>query len=318
MQKPVQLRQKLEIWSRRANLDIEVGPGIEYVLLAWDTVDIIMDNALHNAAAHGEENGHVQMTWSEIDGRLVASLENNPGPNHEDAMQLQTLHGTNYLFHKESNARISEIGNTHSTFEGRHEMMKAAELLGGEISLVFRERKVVFSLSLELCISSAPAATSLGPGIKLPEGACLLCADDDRAPRAGYSGLAKVLNLQPPDTIILGETYTEAQSITDCVLQEAKERGDHNVICILDQNMDKYDQGQVYGTAITQQLRQRGFEGAIFIRSANDDVKSFMKYKNAGADGCFSKRAKPKDLAVDLLTKCKVIWECRFPDFSEL
>ena len=83
-------------------------------------LDIIMDNALHNAgptnvalyiplpshdrhpdaAAHGEENGHVQMTWSEIDGRLVASLENNPGPNHEDAMQLQTLHGTNYLFHK--------------------------------------------------------------------------------------------------------------------------------------------------------------------------------------------------------------------------
>jgi len=315
MQKPVRLRQKLKTWSRRANLDIEVHTEIpDFVLLAWDTLEILIDNALHNAAGHGEENGPISMAWSEVDGRLVASLENNPGPNHDDAMQLQTLHGANFLFCKESKARISEIGNAQSTFCGRDEMMKAAELLGGDLSLIFDEGKVVFSLSLELCKSSAPATCS---GIKLPEGVCLLCADDDRAPRAGYAGLAKLLDLQPSSTIILGETHTEAQSITDHVLREAKERGDHKVACILDQNMDKYDQGAVYGTAVTQQLRRRGFQGAIFIRSANDDAKSFIKYKNAGADGCFSKRSKTKDLAVEFVAKCKAIWQFRFPDFAD-
>jgi len=121
----------------------------------------------------------------------------------------------------------------------------------------------------------------------LAEQTILICADDDAAPRMAYKGLAKALKAN--DCRIFGKTYAEAADLVKTVLAAAAQSGDDNVICIFDQNMDKYDEGVVYGTEVIRQCRYLGFTGLMFIRSANDDIGSRVIYKNAGANGCLSK-----------------------------
>ena len=67
--------------------------------------------------------------------------------------------------------------------------------------------------------------------------------------------------------------------------------------------MDKYPEGSVKGSNVTKKLRYIKFSGAIFIRSANDDVESVKKYLAAGADACFSKATQPKALAAQLVLR---------------
>ena len=60
--------------------------------------------------------------------------------------------------------------------------------------------------------------------------------------------------------MILGETYEEVLGLTEMILDHAAERGDANVVVILDQNLD-YIAGKAKGTEIITELRQAGFRG---------------------------------------------------------
>jgi len=81
--------------------------------------------------------------------------------------------------------------------------------------------------------------------------------------------------------------------------------------------MDKYTEGGVKGSKVTKKLRDKKFNGAIFIRSANDDIDSVKKYLAAGADGCFSKGTRPRGLAAQLRSQHKLALAVRAQFQSE-
>jgi len=70
--------------------------------------------------------------------------------------------------------------------------------------------------------------------------------------RKGYKPLINVSKAE--DSMVLGESYEEAAGLVDTVLAEAAKRGDGNVVCILDQNME-FPAGLVLGTEVTSSLR---------------------------------------------------------------
>ena len=96
---------------------------------------------------------------------------------------------------------------------------------------------------------------------------------DDKVMRMGYKMLYKKLrNLDINNSVILGATFDVACTVADRVLRFAGQYGEDKTFVILDQNLDGYPEGRVYGTDITKELRVSGFGGPIFIRSANDDI----------------------------------------------
>ena len=110
-----------------------------------------------------------------------------------------------------------------------------------------------------------------------------------------------MLGVVPEHLQILGATYKEACSLHDVVLRAAEEHGERNVICIFDQNMDSYGLTKtVLGTDVVASLRDAGFKGAIFIRSANNSVLDEERYRKAGATSCLSKKGNTKVFAAAL------------------
>ena len=177
--------------------------------------------------------------------------------------------------------------------------------IGASIGLVFypdchgTAAHAVFSLEIDSKVASAPVATG-DESETLDERCMLICADDDKGPRLLYKSLVKKLDVD--NHMIIGEKYTEAAGLVDIVLKAEMDFGGLNVICILDQNMDRYTEGAILGTDVTGRLRECGFKGLIFIRSANDDMASRVAYKNAGADATLSKGTKSiADLAKDIM-----------------
>jgi hypothetical protein len=73
-----------------------------------------------------------------------------------------------------------------------------------------------------------------------------------------------------PDSIILGATFAEAKSSPARLLELANSHGHERVIGILDQNMDTYADGCVYGSDLCKELRAGGFRGVLCIRTANN------------------------------------------------
>lgn len=159
----------------------------------------------------------------------------------------------------------------------------------------------IFSLEFDAKEAPAPPLANADALHKtLAPGCLLICADDDKGPRLSYKGLAKMLGAT--DHMILGSTYEEADGLVETVLKAAQDKGDCNMVCIFDQNMDNYPEGRVLGTDTIKKLRTSGFNGLLFIRSANDDTASRLMYKNAGADSTLSKsNTTMVDLAKEVL-----------------
>jgi len=313
-EQPHEILVCLSHWRKLPNFTLEVSPEVPaWLLLPWALVEIILDNCVHNATTHGCAGGPLIMKLCVVNGRTILTLVNLPGCQHAKALQLQEQYGRNFLFTsrpKENRLNISHIGSTQSTFLGMNEMLQAANLMDANISLTFEDTRVVFMLSWE-CKPCSPAAVIPETEMVLPEGSILICADDDAAPRLSYKGLAKKLGI-PTKLIVFGETYESAMAVTDVVLQKSKEENQTEtlVIVILDQNME-YDEGHVLGTEITANLRNAGFKGLIFIRSANDSPADVKAYLIAGADACLSKAGNVKELAADLVKKTDIAWSVR-------
>ena len=131
---------------------------------------------------------------------------------------------------------------------------------------------------------------------------------DDKVMRMGYKMLYKKLrNLDINNSVILGATFDVACTVADRVLRFAGQYGEDKTFVILDQNLDGYPEGRVYGTDITKELRVSGFGGPIFIRSANDDIDSVSKYIRAGATGSLSKGGRMQELVANLIEQLYVV-----------
>jgi len=182
-------------------------------------------------------------------------------------------------------------------------MREAAAAMDASIDLLFvggEEPHTVFTLTTELrpCLAEAATPADEGDLVALRPGTLLICADDDLIARKGYKPLIKLSKAEA--SLVLGESYEEASGLVKTVLAEAAKRGDGNVVCIVDQNME-YAAGSILGTEVTAALREAGFKGFIAIRSANDEPASRKMYQEAGASGCIGKDAKGAKLTSELL-----------------
>ena len=122
------------------------------------------------------------------------------------------------------------------------------------------------------------------------------------------------LNADREKSLILGETFDEVKDLAQTVMDLASKFGESKIVCIFDQNMDRYvDQGQgfVLGTEVTAELRDMGFKAPIFICSANDDLQSMDLYRKAGASGTLSKYLPVPEVATDLVSQCNSFYRNR-------
>ena len=90
------------------------------------------------------------------EGRLDIRLENEPGPNHSNALALQDQEGENFLFKAQNNGLIDIRNKTNykSTLVGCRKMAQAAALMEAELGLAFHPRRVIFAACLpclEVC-----------------------------------------------------------------------------------------------------------------------------------------------------------------------
>jgi hypothetical protein len=311
-------------WGKRVNLTIDVDEAVpEWTMLSLQLIKIILSNATHNAAEHGQHGGPITLSVEVgVGNRLMFRLENEAGSKHDAALHLQGVHGKNMLMRSDGGPGIdkSSIRSEMSTFLGVKEMKDAANAMNAQPSLMFYPETeevaahVVFSLESELVPGTKPIPRSDAETGKLREDVIMICADDDAVPRMQCKGLAKKLNAQK-NLMVVGATYAEVAGLAKTVLRVAEEHGDENVVCIFDQNMDKYKEGRVLGTDVVSDLRAAGFSGLMFIRSANDDPESARFYRRAGANGVLSKTAPVQDVADDLVAKSNLAQamaiECR-------
>ena len=84
------------------------------IRLPLPVVTIIIDNALHNGATHGAQNGPLEMTIWGSNGRLFFQLRNEAGENHSEALRLQEERGENFIFEKLQES-IATMGSKQST-----------------------------------------------------------------------------------------------------------------------------------------------------------------------------------------------------------
>ena len=121
----------------------------------------------------------------------------------------------------------------------------------------------------------------------LPSGLVFVVADDNPMARILSKKNLRSANSHS-DSIILGETLAEAQSVADKITQLAQEHGQHRVIGLLDQDLDTYADGSIYGSDICRQLRDQGFQGVICVRTGNANQYKDALHK-AGVDLVVSK-----------------------------
>jgi len=299
---PTNIREFLAYhFSKTPNLRLHVSEDVpEWVLIDMFLLRTTLHNAFDNCRMHGEKNGDVLCNVSAI-GHLCFELENRPGPKHHENLELQDLKGRNTIIQdSESNrTQVPHVGHEQSTFMGMSEIKLFTELMCGTVALEFKPHQVVFALGLPLTPSDAPSEE------QLPDGTIFVCADDDAAGRAGCKGLLKQARLNTNHDLshILGKTYEEAINLPRVVMELAAVHGHRTVVCVFDQHMDRYMEGQVYGTDVTQKLREQGFKGVILIRSANDDPKSATSYRNAGATAHLSKSEPVAEVARTLVAQ---------------
>ena len=260
---------------------------------------------MHNATIHGEQDGPISLHVSTSENRLRLSLVNNAGNNHAHCLSIQAAYGRDALLSAAiSKQDMEQIGAAQSTFLGCKEMQTAAAAAGDTtVSLLFQAGTVELVVDTSLVVGEPPLDEDDALELR---NAVLVCADDDKVPRTQYKGLSKKLNVK--ESHILGEKFEEVAGLAQTVTQLAAKHGSENMVCIFDQNMDKYEGQKVLGTDVVRQLRSTGFKGVIFIRSANDDAASEAKYIRAGANGCLGKGEPMPVLKVQIVKQCRMVW----------
>ena len=233
-----EIRNLLQEWYSGPHVSFVIGQSVpQWVLFDEDLFDVVLANVLHNACQHGKQEGAVEIcvNFDVTKSTLAISVSNEPGAKHVESMALQHEKGPNFLFREvEHTAAYYQLGTSQSTYLGIGEVQMAALVLNASVSLIFGDAKVTFQMEIEVVIATAidNVTAALPP---LPPGMQLICADDDPAPRAGYRGLIRKLNIDKERCLILGETHKEALHLTETVLTVAAKHGDENVLCVFDQ-----------------------------------------------------------------------------------
>ena len=293
---PIVIDEYMENVAARHNgisLSITVEKDAQQAVIDVDLLDIIIDNALHNAQIHGKTGKPVELRVYVESGRFMICITNRAGKDHAACFELQR-HGR---IDGAQAAAVPGIGGADSTFRGLDEIYEVALMMPHDTMarLTFEEDSVLFTLSLPL------ESVKVHKTSPLPPDTVLICLDDDFSVRAQYSGLRKALRLPMENFKILGATYDEASSVYNAALEACKSHA--LVVCVLDQNLN-YPEGDLLGTDIASRLTVTdAFTGLIFMRSANDSITDVLFYRSHGAIDAIPKSYGIKTLAASLLTR---------------
>ena len=270
----------------------------------------VLHNAVRNAVKHGGP-GPVALALTEDEGATVLQLTNNPGPNHAHMLKLQSARGSNWLVKDkaETFALSSDgIGLADSTYQGMRDIRTMLGHLKAEGSIDFLPNAVVFMIKVPglRSIPSLPVQS-----IQNESTLCVLCADDQNAPRLQVLNAISKLGVplqqkrtmqdvkgglfrDEPQVKIFGREASEiAIPAWEAVVKEWQGKP---TVLILDQNLD-FGAELIKGTDICRTLRGWDFNGVIAIRSGNDSREDTKKYLLAGADAVLSKTTKVDELA---------------------
>ena len=121
-------------------------------------------------------------------------------------------------------------------------------------------------------------------------GLVFVAADDARMIRLLTKKQYKAIRCHP-DSLVLGATLEEAKAAPARVMALASKHGHHRVVALFDQNLDSYAEGSVFGSEMSQQLREQGFQGLICIRTSNNPEQNEQLLK-MGVDLVVSKSMK--------------------------
>jgi len=141
----------------------------------------------------------------------------------------------------------------------------------------------------------------------LPEGLVFLVADDDELARMVAESIIHAAKGDPDHSVVLGRTYNEVQSIPQLTMELAAKFGSGKMIVILDQFMDRFDEGTIKGSDLAKVLRAGGFDGVVIIQSGDNDMCAELQYIAAGADGSICKG----DGLTESLAEIAQLWHSR-------
>jgi len=191
----VRLRKYIaEGWAMTNMMTIRIHPTVpDWIMVPKLLLSIVIRNALHNAGIHGEKDGRLLLSISLDGDRLLFQLQNQAGPQHKTALQMQSKLGHGMVFDKSLD--LGSIGTSASTFLGMGEIQQAANAMGATATLVFHDAPtdataghVVFGLQMKLVLANAV------PDMRAFRGdAMLVCADDSKIFRLQYQMVAKLL-----------------------------------------------------------------------------------------------------------------------------
>ena len=220
----VEIRAWMKDRTGLPNMYLSIADDVpDFVSLPVVNVESILDNAISNAATHGQYNVRITVEVASTDGDfLTIFIHNQPGARHDEALKIQDNYGESAVLRGPTVHAMSSVGSASSTFLGGGEMAACAATANQDatVSLVFKPDGVTFTLRMKLVLGNA-SKTNVDDGPRLKDGAFLICADDDLALRMGYKGLSKKLGVPLDHLLVLGETFEEVARLKDTVLEAA-------------------------------------------------------------------------------------------------
>lgn len=299
------LRTLLGHWSNKVinNIDAELMVQTDEILLK-----IILQNYISNALRYGSGTCSVSVS---ISNRVIISVVNTPHPDHLDKHQQKVEQ------YKHPHACFQfESMDQHKYREGigLRGVQQCCDALEADYGVVFKPTHVEAYVSIAN-ITRTQHKTHFD---NYPVVACL---DDSKINRKMMS---KLLNKTHCSTasFVQGVTMNELKQFVQKVLNHHEPVD----ICIIDQNLDDPERIQVamQGTDVVKSLKQQGYKGRCFIRSANDGPVDLALYHDCGA-GFISKTVNDPATFIqtiesihDNITMDNIVVECDLDDIREM
>jgi hypothetical protein len=138
-QKVVDIRSLAGKWGAGHKLSVTIGGGVPvWVSVPIVPLSIIMSNAIHNAKMHGKRGGKCELHVAVHQEKLILSLKNEAGDNHQQALNHQSHHGDNAIFNEDGYMPLGTVAHSSSNTLplGIREMRTAGVAMNAALQLM--------------------------------------------------------------------------------------------------------------------------------------------------------------------------------------
>lgn len=266
---------------------------------------------MNNALEHGDTKVSLSVRFSSVTSAITFAIENKV--QEGEYKRERSMSFTDDLDEPDSILRSKRPPSTHC---GMSHVALACQGAGGTSRLEYSiddtgERIAVFTASMPAIVTpSCPeeASSNLDDEqvMKLPR-MLKVCALDDSSIICKGIGriLFKALEADCETSIVCcPRNACDVTTFMDQILFPPSPAE----IVLLDQNIDLGDEGapRMLGTTLADELRLRGYEGLLVIRSANAAVSDYKEYLRSGSvDVCIGKYETQKSV-VELIVKAYI------------